>query len=87
LKTDEKSPTGGKATLLEMRHLLNMCDVRSADGSDLGRSVPLAIGLEMEDGDTPIFLVRKDFLISSLKAFKPRRQVKVGQRSCARRNR
>lgn len=64
--TDNKSPIGGKATLLEIRHLLNMCGVRSADGSDFGRTVPVAIGLEMGNGDTPFPLVRKDFLISSL---------------------
>jgi hypothetical protein len=64
--TDDKSPIGGTATLLDMRHLLNMCGVRSADGSDLGRTIPMAIALEMGDGDTPFSLVRKDFLISSL---------------------
>lgn len=29
--TDDRSPSGGQVTRLEMRHLLNICGVRSAD--------------------------------------------------------
>lgn len=81
---DDKSPIGGSNTFGDAPPA-EMCGVRSADGSNLGRTVPVVIGLVMGDGDTPFSLVRKDSLISSLEDFKPRRQAKVGQRSCARR--
>lgn len=50
-----------RRTRLEMRHLLNIRGVRSADGSDLGRTVPVAIGSGDGRWRYPFFLGQERF--------------------------